>query len=230
LSDAPLVRVADLTKSYQLGTVSIPVLNGVGLEVRRGEMVAIMGPSGGGKSTLLGILGLLDRATTGTYQFAQHNVVDLDDDALSAFRNREIGFVFQAFHLLPLLNVLDNVCLPLTYRAQVSDDEMRARARELLDRVGLSQHVSKRPAELSGGQQQRVAIARALAGGPSLLLADEPTGALDTQTSGEIMRLFREVNRERGVTMIYVTHDLQSAACADRTVRVRDGRLVEHTA
>jgi len=220
-----LVRVDQLTKSYQLGAVSIPVLHGVSLDVRRGEMVSIMGPSGGGKSTLLAILGLLDRPSGGTYQLAGQHVGEMSDDALSAFRNLQIGFVFQAFHLLPLLSILDNVCLPLTYRPGTSDAEMRTRATSLLERVGLGKHLTYRPAQLSGGQQQRVAIARALAGQPSLVLADEPTGALDSKTSDEIMQLFREVNRERGVTMIYVTHDAQAAERADRMVRVRDGRL-----
>jgi putative ABC transport system ATP-binding protein len=146
---------------------------------------------------------------------------------LSTLRNRHIGFVFQQFHLLPLLDVVDNVCMPLMYRDDVTDDAMRRTALELVTRVGLGSHARHRPSQLSGGQQQRVAIARALAGNPALLLADEPTGALDTKTAGEIMALFREINREQGITIVYVTHDPNAAEYADRTVRIRDGRLVD---
>ncbi len=221
----PLVAVEDLKKDHLLGGVPVTVLHGVSFAVRRGEMISLMGPSGCGKSTLLGILGLLDRHTTGVYRLDGEDVTSLDDDQLSRVRNRQIGFVFQAFHLLPMLNIVENVSLPLMYR-RMPDAEIRDQAMDLLGRVGLEKFAGHKPSQLSGGMQQRAAIARALAAQPSLILADEPTGALDSNTSNEIMRLFREVNARMNVTMIYVTHDAHAAEYADRVLRLRDGRIV----
>jgi putative ABC transport system ATP-binding protein len=222
---SPLLQIEDLKKDYLLGGVPVTVLHGVSFEVRRGEVVSLMGSSGCGKSTLLGILGLLDRQTSGLYRLNGEDVTRLNDDQLAQFRNLQIGFVFQSFHLLPMLSIAENVALPLMYRA-LPDAEIHRRASEMLGRVGLEKFANHRPSQLSGGMQQRVAIARALTAQPSLLLADEPTGALDTKTSDEIMHLFREVNERLGVSMVYVTHDPHAADYADRILRLRDGRLV----
>src|SRR4051812_28502887 len=220
-----MIEIEDLRKIYRMGDEEVAALAGVSLRIDRGEHVAVIGPSGSGKSSLMNVLGGLDRPTGGRYLFAGEDVGQFDDDALASFRRRRIGFVFQSFQLLPRLTALQNVELPMVY-AGLPRPERRARAEALLDRVGLGPRKGHRPTQLSGGQQQRVAIARSLANNPDLLLADEPTGALDTQTGKDVLALFRELNGE-GLTLVIVTHDAEVAAQADRRVAFRDGVIVE---
>ena len=224
-----MLRLTDIRRSYRVGPVTAEVLRGVDLEVRAGDLMSIMGPSGSGKTTLMNIIGLLDRPTSGACVVDGRDISGLRDDELSALRNRHIGFVFQSFHLLPRLTALENVCLPLVYRG-TGRPEMRRRAEEVLERVGMADRTGHRPDQLSGGQKQRVAIARALAGEPALLLADEPTGALDSDTAGEVMALLRRLNEERNVTILIITHDPSVAVQCARQTRIRDGRLFEQTA
>lgn len=219
-----MINIEDVHKSYLLGSVEVEVLKGVNLNVDEGELVAILGSSGCGKSTLMNILGFLDQPSSGVYRFNDQLSDKLSDDELSAIRNKEIGFVFQQFHLLPKLTALDNVCLPLLYRG-VPKNEREKLAEEMLTKVGMGERGGHRPNELSGGQQQRVAIARALCGGPSLILADEPTGALDTATGKEIMDLFLSLNDEEGITVVIITHDPGLAKRCKRSIRMRDGLL-----
>lgn len=216
-----LIDIQKLTKSYSLGESEVPVLHGIDIQIQKNEYVAIMGPSGSGKSTLMNILGCLDVPTTGRYLFNKTDVSTLDDDSLSEMRNKEIGFIFQNFNLLPRINAVQNVELPLIY-AGIKGTERRERALLALDRVGLSDRIHHKPSELSGGQRQRVAIARALVTNPGILLADEPTGALDTKTGGEIMKLFHELHSD-GNTIILITHAQEIADYADRVVHIRDG-------
>ncbi|MBS1191626.1 MAG: transporter related protein [Rhodocyclaceae bacterium] len=223
-----VIRVANLVKSYETAAGAFPALKGVDLAVRAGEYVAIMGPSGSGKSTFMNLLGCLDTPTSGDYFLAGRNVASLDRDELAVLRNRTIGFVFQGFNLLPRMSLEDNVALPLVYRG-VDREPRRARARQLLERVGLGQYAASLPSRISGGQQQRVAIARALVNEPQLILADEPTGNLDSHTSEEIMALFGEFNRE-GITVVLVTHEPDIANHARRQVRFLDGRIVSDRA
>jgi putative ABC transport system ATP-binding protein len=218
-----VIRIRDLRRAYVMGSETIQALRGVSLEIRRNEYVAIMGPSGSGKSTMMNVLGCLDTPSAGEYWLNGQEVSRLSDDALAHVRNREIGFVFQTFNLLPRASALHNVELPLVY-AGIGAKERRARAAAALERVGLGQRMHHRPNELSGGQRQRVAIARALVNEPSILLADEPTGNLDSTTSEEIMRVFGELHRQ-GQTVIMVTHEPDIAAFAERVVVLRDGRL-----
>lgn len=220
-----LIEGVDLVKTYRMGGETVRALDGVSVRIERGEYVAIMGPSGSGKSTLMNVLGGLDRPSSGRYILDGEEVSQLSPDRLARFRNQHIGFVFQSFNLLPRLDALGNVALPMTY-AGASPDRRRARATELLEIVGLGERLGHRPTQLSGGQQQRVAIARALANEPSLLLADEPTGALDERTGEEVMDLFERLNSQ-GITIVIVTHDAEVAARAKRVVRMRDGRIVE---
>ncbi|UCV10643.1 ABC transporter ATP-binding protein [Dechloromonas denitrificans] len=219
-----VIRVAGLGKSYATAAGLFPALRGVDLDIRRGEYIAIMGPSGSGKSTFMNLLGCLDTPTTGDYFLAGENVARMEKDALAQLRNRTLGFVFQGFNLLPRMTLQDNVALPLVYAGMDVDTRRRA-ARELLDKVGLGKYADSLPARISGGQQQRVAIARALVNKPRLILADEPTGNLDSHTSEEIMRLFGELNAE-GITIVLVTHEPDIAAHAKRQVRFLDGLLV----
>lgn len=221
---APLIKAVDLVKLYTMGEETVHALDGVSFEIARGGYCAIVGPSGSGKSTLMNILGGLDTPTSGRIVIDDADIGALDDDGLARFRNRTIGFVFQSFNLLPRMTALENVELPMIY-AGIEPKQRHAQAAELLTRVGLGERMSHRPTQLSGGQQQRVAIARALAGRPALLLADEPTGALDTHTGQEILTLFNELNRE-GVTIVLVTHDHDVAAATKRTIEMRDGRIV----
>jgi putative ABC transport system ATP-binding protein len=218
-----MIEVKGLTKVYPMGEEQVVALDGIDLSIARGEYVAVTGPSGSGKSTLMNILGGLDRATSGAYDFEGESVEDFTDDGLANFRNRRIGFIFQSFQLLPRLTALQNVELPLIYRG-LGRSERRQRASQMLERVGLGARMGHRPTQLSGGQQQRVAIARALANAPDVLLADEPTGALDTQTGNEVLRLFGELNAE-GLTLVVVTHDPEVAEVARRKVAFRDGHI-----
>ena len=220
-----MISVKGLTKTYEMGDETIVALDGISLDIARGEHVAVIGPSGSGKSTLMNLLGGLDRVEDGAYHFEDEDVAAFDDDDLASFRNRRIGFVFQSFQLLPRLNAIENVELPMIY-AGVDPVERRSRAVALLERVGLGNRLLNKPTQLSGGQQQRVAIARSLANQPDLLLADEPTGALDTATSSEILSLFEELNGQ-GLTLLTVTHDPEVAERARRRIAFRDGHI-EH--
>jgi putative ABC transport system ATP-binding protein len=220
-----LIELHNLSRFYRLGGETVRALNDVSLSIDAGEFVAVMGPSGSGKSTFMNITGCLDQPTAGSYRLDGTAVSDLSGDALADLRNRKIGFVFQEFNLLQRLDALGNVELPLIY-AGADRATRRARARAALARVGLSDRVTHRPTELSGGQQQRVAIARALVNGPRVLLADEPTGALDTRTSLELMALFQELNQRDRATIVVVTHEPDVARFAARVVRFRDGRVV----
>ena len=222
----PAVRFEGVEKVYRTERIETVALSSVNLEVREGELVAIMGPSGCGKSTLLNLMGLLDAPSKGRVSLGGREVGVLSDRERSRFRNREIGFVFQTFHLIPELSVLDNVEIPLLYR-RASAAERKGLATAALDRVGLSSRVHHYPSQLSGGQQQRVAIARAIVGRPRLLLADEPTGNLDSQMGDEIMDIIEGLNREDGSTVVMVTHDARLAGRAHRTVRLFDGRQVQ---
>ncbi len=219
-----MIEITDLKRVYIMGEEQVQALAGVSFAIARGEHVAVVGPSGSGKSTLMNILGGLDRPDGGSYQFEGEDVGHFDDNQLAVFRRRRIGFVFQSFQLLPRLTALQNVELPMIY-AGLDRAERRERAQRLLDRVGLSSRVDHRPTQLSNGQQQRVAIARSLSNNPDLLLADEPTGALDTQTGEEVLSLFRELNSE-DLTLIVVTHNSEVAAQAHRRVTFRDGLIV----
>ena len=220
-----MIKIEDLTKTYVMGEETVTALNAVSLSIQRGESIAIIGPSGSGKSTLMNILGGLDRPSAGRYRFEGEEVARFSDDQLASFRNRRIGFVFQSFQLLPRLSALQNVELPMIYGGHAPRIR-RERAAELLERVGLGSRMGHRPNQLSGGQQQRVAIARSLANQPDLLLADEPTGALDSATGAEVLSLFQKLNAE-GLTIVLVTHDRGVADAARRRIAFRDGRVTE---
>lgn len=221
-----LVRLENIRKIYELGDNQVEALKGVSLEIASGEMTAIVGVSGSGKSTLMNIIGFLDRCSSGNYFFADQNVSSLEDDALANIRNRKIGFVFQSFFLLPRFDALHNVMLPLTYRG-ISRLTAAELALQMLDKVGVA-HLSKhKPNQLSGGQQQRVAIARALVTNPDLILADEPTGALDSKTGNDVMALFSELNRQEGRTIVIITHDKEVSSRCRRVVTIKDGLMTE---
>ena len=212
-----------MTKTYQVGTQEVHALRGVSLEIQKGEYVSIMGASGSGKSTLMNMIGGLDTPSTGTYTLNGQEVSELDDDSLAAIRNKEIGFVFQTFNLLQRSTALDNVCLPLIY-AGIQKQERRERATAVLESVGLGNRLDHKPNEMSGGQRQRVAVARALVNNPSLLLADEPTGNLDSRISEDVMKLFAEIHRN-GNTLVVVTHEEDIALHAHRIIRLKDGEI-----
>lgn len=218
-----LLKLTDICKDYIQGKQPVRVLKNINLTVERGEYLAIMGPSGSGKTTLMNLIGCLDIPTSGTYELDGKNLKDLSDDDLADIRNRHIGFVFQSFHLLPKMTALDNVALPLLY-AGVSLKERRQRAAEALKAVGLEERINFLPNQLSGGQCQRVAIARAMVTKPDILLADEPTGALDTKSGNQIMEIFRQLS-DSGMTIIMITHEPAIANCANKTYRILDGEL-----
>jgi putative ABC transport system ATP-binding protein len=226
-SASPVIEVRDLVKTYVVGDVEVRALRGVSLGVKEGEFIALTGPSGSGKSTFLHLLGCLDRPTSGAYVFSGRDASGLSKDERALIRNRQIGFVFQGFNLLPRTSAIDNVELPLLYAGrEVTPAERRRRAVSALQAVGLGERLEHHPNQLSGGQQQRVAIARALVNNPRVLLADEPTGNLDTRTSIEIMGIFQRLNAERGLTILLVTHEHEIAEYATRIVAFRDGRIV----
>ncbi len=219
-----LIELRDICKIYQMGDMQVRAVCGVTLDVEKGELISIMGPSGSGKSTLMNIIGLLDQPTSGEYWLEGADVAKLDENTLAEIRNRRIGFVFQSYNLLARTTALDNVELPLIYSGTKN---RRRKAREALETVGLADRVDHRPNELSGGQQQRVAIARALVNDPDIILADEPTGNLDTKTGLEIIDLFQRLNKERGITILFVTHDSEIADFTRRIIHIRDG-AIEH--
>ncbi|MFX4262810.1 ABC transporter ATP-binding protein [Pelotomaculum propionicicum] len=228
MSGKAAIVMENIKKTYDMGETQVFALRGVSLSVQEGEMAAIMGSSGSGKSTLLNLIGCLDRPTEGTYYLDGDNVSDLDKDQLAKIRNKRLGFVFQGFNLLGKVSVCDNVLLPLVY-AGTPKHEMEERVKEALAWVGLSQYINHYPGQMSGGQQQRVAIARALVNGPSLILADEPTGALDSRTSVEIISVLQRLNSEKGITVIIVTHEKEIAQYCRRLIILRDGRIIEDT-
>jgi ABC-type lipoprotein export system ATPase subunit len=226
-----IIELRDIRKTYHMGDIAVPVLKGVSLTIAKGEMVALMGTSGSGKSTLMHILGCLDRPDSGTYRLDGEQMSQLSADQRAMVRNCKMGFVFQSFNLLPRTSALDNVAMPLTYTAgHLSEREARRRAAEMLGRVGLEERMDHEPSQLSGGQQQRVAIARALINQPPLLLADEPTGNLDSRTSEEVLAMFQALNRHEGITIIMVTHDPHVARYAQRVIHIHDGLIVDHAA
>lgn len=223
----PLIKITNIKRDFVLGNEIVYVLKGIDLEINKGEYVALMGPSGSGKSTLMNLLGCLDTPTSGSYILNGKDVSQMKDDELAEIRNKEIGFVFQTFNLLPRTTALDNVALPMIY-AGFSKTDRNKRATEVLEQVNLSDRMDHQPNQLSGGQRQRVAIARALVNKPSIILADEPTGNLDSKTSVEIMKLFGDIH-SKGNTVILVTHEEEIAACANRVIRLRDGLIESDT-
>lgn len=224
-----MLRLTDINKTYVVGPTPVQILRGVDLEVNQGDLVSIMGASGSGKSTLMNIIGLLDTPSSGSYVLEEREISTLSDDRRSAIRNASIGFVFQSFHLLPRLTALENVGIPLVYRG-MEDAQIKDQAGAALDRVGMGSHLDHKPGEMSGGQQQRVAIARALVGKPVIVLADEPTGALDQDTGNAIMDLFVRQNQEQGTTFIVITHDAKIAQRCGRRTRIENGLLHEEGA
>ncbi|MBT3241041.1 MAG: ABC transporter ATP-binding protein [Chloroflexi bacterium] len=222
-----VVEAKDLRKIYVMGDMEVHALRGLNIEIARGEVISIMGPSGSGKSTLMNTLGCLDRPTSGEYYLDGEEVANLTDDQLADIRNRKVGFVFQSFNLLPRATALANVELPLRYKGGITPKQRREMAENALESVGLGDRIKHRPNELSGGQQQRVAIARSLINDPSIIMADEPTGNLDTKSGDEIMEVLLKLNQDKGTTLIIVTHDPEVAAHTDRIVMIRDGVVVE---
>jgi len=226
--DTPVIELDNVVKNYYLGPVTVPALKGISLKINEGELISIIGTSGCGKTTLMNILGLLDRPTSGEYRIEGRTIAECSDNELSTLRNKNIGFVFQQYNLLARLDVLQNVYVPLQYRGMTKAD-MQARSREMLKLVSMEDREHHKPNELSGGQQQRVAIARALVGTPNLILADEPTGALDVKTSDDIMNLFIRLNKESGITVVIITHSPDIAKRCPRIVSLSDGFIINDT-
>ena len=224
-----LIELRDIRKLYSLGEVEVKALDGVSLDIHEGDYVSLIGQSGSGKSTLMNTLGCLDRPTSGSYKLDGEEVTKLSLDGRARLRNQKIGFVFQSFNLLSRTSALENVELPLLYSKGIPAKTRRARAESLLDLVGLGDRMDHEPTQLSGGQQQRVAVARALVNEPRILMADEPTGNLDSKTSREVIQLFRKLNQENGITLILVTHDPEIAENATRTITLRDGQVIQDT-
>ncbi|MDE6651960.1 MAG: ABC transporter ATP-binding protein [Paramuribaculum sp.] len=222
-----MISVKNVGKVYRTDEIETTALENVNLDVEKGKFISIMGPSGCGKSTLLNIIGLLDNPTTGTVEINGTSTDKMSDSKLAAFRNSNLGFVFQSFHLIPSLNVMDNVELPLIYRSGLSEKERKAKVKEVLERVGLGHRMKHMPSQLSGGQCQRVAVARAIVGNPEIILADEPTGNLDSKMGAEVMDLLHKLNKEDGRTIVMVTHNEEQAKQTDRIVRFFDGRQVQ---
>ncbi len=220
-----MIQVKELSKIYRMGSVEVPALQGVSFQIERGEVVAIMGQSGSGKSTLMHVLGCLDQPTSGEYYLDGKNIAGMSEDELAVIRNQRIGFVFQQFNLLPRITVRRNVELPLMYNGGNPQRKVAQRSEAILQAVGLAGRMHHRPTELSGGEQQRVAIARALINEPDLVLADEPTGNLDSRTGAEIIQLLLRLNQEKGITLVIVTHDITIASQAQRVIRLRDGKI-----
>lgn len=221
-----VVKLIDVVKTYQMGENKVEALRGISFEISQGEFLAIMGPSGSGKSTCMNMIGCLDRPTSGIVKINGKETAKMKEKELAILRNQTIGFVFQQYHLIPSMTVLENVMLPLKYQ-RIEKNLGRQMAREALDSVGLSERINHRPHELSGGQKQRVAIARAMVTSPKILLADEPTGALDSKTGKDVMELFRKINKEKGTTIIVVTHDNGIGQSMERCIRILDGQIVE---
>ncbi len=221
-----VVKLIDVVKTYQMGENKVEALRGISFEISQGEFLAIMGPSGSGKSTCMNMIGCLDRPTSGIVKINGKETAKMKEKELAILRNQTIGFVFQQYHLIPSMTVLENVMLPLKYQ-HIEKNLRRQMAREALDSVGLSERINHRPHELSGGQKQRVAIARAMVTSPKILLADEPTGALDSKTGKDVMELFRKINKEKGTTIIVVTHDNGIGQSMERCIRILDGQIVE---
>jgi putative ABC transport system ATP-binding protein len=222
-----MLKLVNISKSYAIGPTELKVLENVSLEVEKGELLSIIGPSGSGKSTLMNIVGLLDRPTSGTYFIEEREITYDDDREISRIRNQKIGFVFQQYYLLSRLSALENVGIPLVYRG-IGNKAIREKSLEYLRKVGMDERAEYHPNELSGGQQQRVAIARALVGDPGIILADEPTGALDSHTGQDIMDLFKQLNTEEGMTVVVITHDPRIASQCARQVELRDGTIIHH--
>jgi putative ABC transport system ATP-binding protein len=222
----PLIYLSDIRKKYIIGEIEVDAIRNISLQIELGEYVALMGPSGSGKTTLMNTLGCLDHPTSGSYLLEGEEVVEMSGDQRASLRNRKIGFVFQTFNLLARTSALENVELPMLYASRIRAKDRRERAKKLLQKVGLESRMDHHPSQLSGGQQQRVAIARALANQPSILLADEPTGNLDSHTSREIMDLFQSLNRDDGITIILVTHDQEVAKHARRAIVIHDGQII----
>ena len=222
-----IIQLSEINKIYRTDEIETQALENVNIDIEKGEFVSVMGPSGCGKSTLLNIIGLLDTPTSGTVEISGTQVTGMSDKKLSAFRNKTLGFVFQSFHLINSLNVMDNVEIPLIYRGGMSASARHERARQVLERVGLTHRLRHMPSQLSGGQCQRVAIARAIAGNPEIILADEPTGNLDSKMGAEVMSLLHQLNREDGRTIVMVTHNEQQAQQTDRIIRFFDGRQIQ---
>jgi len=223
-----LIQLLNIRKIYKMGNTYLEVLKGISILIKEGEHLSIMGPSGSGKTTLLNIIGCLDKPTEGKYFFEEKEISKLDDESLSEIRSKYIGFIFQQFNLIPQLNVIENISLPLFYQG-VDEKEMKERSIKLAELVGLGDRLYHRPSELSGGQQQRVAIARALANDPAIILADEPTGNLDTVTGKEIMKLLCELNQNEGKTLVVITHDINIANYSNRVIKLLDGRIINES-